>query len=91
MKGILHDGVRVRFVDFLQNGFRIGVRQRCDEHEFGPCLHMIVKGHLGQLEVREHVPVAVSRIVNLKVSPEITCAPELDPVGDKRLVMACIP
>lgn len=52
---------------------------------------MVVQGHLGRLDVREHVPVAVSRIVNLNVSPEITCAPELDPVGERRLVMACIP
>jgi hypothetical protein len=37
------------------------------------------------------VPVAVSIIVILKDSPSMTCAPELDPVGDKRLVIACMP
>lgn len=37
------------------------------------------------------LPVAVRRIVILKVSPSITWAPELDPVGERRLVIACIP
>ncbi len=34
------------------------------------------------------IPVAVKSIFILKVSPEMTWAPELDPVGDSRLVMA---
>jgi len=38
-----------------------------------------------------HAPVAVSRIVILNDSPSITCAPELLPMGDNRLVIACIP
>lgn len=37
------------------------------------------------------VPVAVRRMFILNDSPEMTCAPELDPVGERRLVMACIP
>jgi len=40
---------------------------------------------------QEHAPVAVRRIVILNVSASITCAPELVPVGESRLVMACIP
>jgi hypothetical protein len=38
-----------------------------------------------------YVPVMVNNMVILTVSPSITCAPVLEPVGDKRLVMAWIP
>ena len=34
------------------------------------------------------IPVAVRRMFILNVSPEMTWAPELEPVGDRRLVMA---
>jgi hypothetical protein len=44
-----------------------------------------------QVELSSHSPVTVSRMVILKDSPSIICAPELGPVGDKRLVMAWIP
>ena len=36
-------------------------------------------------------PVGVGKIFILKVSASITCAPELMPVGDSRLVMAWMP
>lgn len=36
-------------------------------------------------------PVGVRRIVILNVSASIECAPELMPVGESRLVIACIP
>jgi hypothetical protein len=39
-------------------------------------------------KVCKHTPVAVRSIVILKDSPSITCAPELDPTGERREVMA---
>jgi hypothetical protein len=40
---------------------------------------------------KKALPVAVRRMVILNVSASITCAPELVPVGESRLVMAWIP
>jgi hypothetical protein len=47
--------------------------------------------YIGQMRGILHAPVAVSRIVILRDSPSITCAPELLPMGDSRLVIAWIP
>ena len=42
-------------------------------------------------QLRLYWPVAVRNMVILNDSPSITWAPELEPVGDRRLVMAWIP
>ena len=58
-------------------------------------LLLISQNHYRNRRHEEHwhvyAPVAVKRMVIFTDSPSITCAPELDPMGDRRLVMACIP
>jgi hypothetical protein len=47
-----------------------------------------IESKLPGAQVYSYVPVAVRRIVILNVSPSMVCAPELEPVGDRRLVIA---
>jgi hypothetical protein len=41
--------------------------------------------------LRENSPVTVKKMLILKLSPSMTWTPELEPIGESRLVIACIP
>lgn len=88
MKWVLHDSIRIYFVHLLQNniGCRLGQRRQKDKLRS----YYTVKGGLQQTML-SGLPVAVRRMVILNVSPSMTCAPELGPIGDSRLVIAWIP
>ena len=86
MKRVLHNRIGVDLIHLLQHGICCGLDERGQQNKLGAysCLAKIPT----MSRMARDIPVAVKRMFILNVSPEITCAPELDPVGERRLVMA---
>ncbi len=84
MERILHHCIGVGIVHSMQDSLCQHLRQGRQKHEFRSCC---TSGRVyDTLDLG--IPVAVNNIVILKVSASITCAPELGPTGDSRLVIA---